>query len=404
MAGRPRKGIADTHVLVTAMGHAAKRSLETAARRWILAGALLTMVWLSMSAVEPLASSAASVPSKNGGAATTPTHATSTASPPTITPPTITTPATTTPAVTTPTVTTPTVTITRPTVTLPTVTITKPTVTTPPIGAPPVTVPTSTTPTVTVPRVAVPGTEVATQRRLRSLVVRLSGCLSTLPLQARHLLLLRAEIETARLQSGIAVARSLHISPAREAELEHASLLELQTAASHSSCGSIPAALIEVPARDQLVLVDPVLVNAGKSADKAQASRVAVRGVGNERAKLSFTLSAGKKVAGIKKVIVALPRGLAFSKSKRHLLQGIVARARGKRLKLTAKVSHGTLAIKLRTPEPEVQFTIASPAITVSKSLARRVRTRKVKTFPIPVTATSTSHKTTRIALNPGAR
>jgi hypothetical protein len=102
---------------------------------------------------------------------------------------------------------------------------------------------------------------VARQRQLRILVVRLSGCLSTLQLHAQRLLLLRAGIAPAPLDSGIAVAHDLHISRGREAQLEHASLVELQTAARRSRCGSTPVPLIEVPARDQLVSVDPVLIH-----------------------------------------------------------------------------------------------------------------------------------------------
>jgi hypothetical protein len=376
MAGRVRRGTTNKQGFAAAVRQAAKRSFEAVARRSIVVGALLTMVLLSMSGAEPLSSRAVTAPSTNVGPTTS---------------------MVTLPTVTLPTVTLPTV--TRPTVTLPTATIAKPTVTPPPF-----TVQTSTTPTVTVPKITASSSTVARQRQLRSLVVRLSGCLSILQLQAQRLLLLRAGIETSGLDSGIAVAHDLHISPVRETELERASLRELRTAARNSRCRSTPAALIEVPARDRLVSVDPELMNLGQSAADAEAFRAAVSGVGKRSARLSLTLGAGNTAAKIKQVIVALPSGLVFSRSKRDLVKGIVAKAGEKRLRLTAKVSHGRLTIKFKTPAPKVQFTIANPAITVSKKLAQRIRTTKAATLRIRVGTTSTSHKTTRIALNPEAR
>jgi hypothetical protein len=385
MAGRVRRGVTEKHGLTAALRHAAQRSLEAVVPRSIVAGAALTLVLLSTFVL-----------SLFGGVAA----ATSTVTKPlvAISRPTVILPTVTRPTVTLPTVTRPTITITNPTATTPPATTT-PTVTTPPIATPPATAPTVTTPKVTPPKATGSSSSVARQRQLRSLVVRLSGCLATLPLQGKRLLLLRAGIETA-LNSRIAVARALHISRQREAQLEHASLLGLQTAARDGGCSSDPVALIEVPARDQLVSVDPVLSNAGRFADSAGASRAAASGVENMRAKLSFTLAAGEHAAAVKQVIVALPVGLRLSSSRRHLVKGIVAKVGGRRLKLTAQVRHGRLTIKFKTPAVKVRFTIARPAITVSKKLAHRVKIRIVKGLLISVAVTGTSHQTTHQRLD----
>jgi hypothetical protein len=93
-----------------------------------------------------------------------------------------------------------------------------------------------------------------------------------------------------------------------------------------------------------------------------------------------------------------LPKGLGFSSSK-NLSTGIVVKAGRRSLKFTANVSHGKLTITLKTPASSAQVTISSPAITVSKTLAKNVKTGKVKTLSVLVTATSTSHATTRLTL-----
>ena len=273
MALRVHKGRTNKQGLATAVRHAPKRSFEAVARRSIVAGTLLGMVLLAMCAVEPLSSGALTVPS--------------------VSVPTVTGPSVSIPSVSVPPVSTPTVTV--------------PTVSTPAVSAPSVSVPfvgstpslsvaggqgtsalsdsaqsgagtSSSTSSVGSGRSAggrdahAPGSAAARQRQLRSLVVRLRGCLSTLRPQAQRVLLLRAGIGTARPDSGSAVAHILHISVVREAQVEHAALVDLQAAARDGRCASSSVTLIQVPAPDRLVRVDAVLMNPGESAGSARAS------------------------------------------------------------------------------------------------------------------------------------
>ncbi len=243
----------------------AVRSFEVVARRPILAGVLLTVALLAMFAVKSLPSGAATVPTARR--------------------PTVATPSGTTPAVSSVTVTVP--------------AGKKAPVTVSPVNVRPVVTPgVGSTPSLSTQAapaapgaLALSGTAVSAsasaslsggrlpatrytrapssaasaQRQLRSLVVRLSQCLSTLSSGSQRMLLLRVEIDTAGPDSRRAVARMLHISVAREARVEHAALLKLQTAARDRICGS-PPAWIHVPAGDRLVLVDPVLTNSSQTA------------------------------------------------------------------------------------------------------------------------------------------
>lgn len=87
-----------------------------------------------------------------------------------------------------------------------------------------------------------------------------------------------------------------------------------------------------------------------------------------------------------------------------NLVRGVEAKASAKKLKLTAKLSHGKLMIKLETPAPSVQITISRPAITVTKTLADRVKAGKVTALGIIVTAASPKHRATRLTLISGTR
>ncbi len=129
------------------------------------------------------------------------------------------------------------------------------------------------------------------------------------------------------------------------------------------------------------------------------ASHASLSGVASGRAKLSLTLTAAKNTAALRTITIALPSGLGFSSTKKNLSAGVHVRARARTLKFSAKVSRGKLTITLKAPVASVQLTISSPAITVARTLAKRVKSRKVKTLSVLVTATNTSHVVARIAL-----
>jgi hypothetical protein len=137
---------------------------------------------------------------------------------------------------------------------------------------------------------------------------------------------------------------------------------------------------------------------------KTSSSHTSLTGVGKRKAKLRFTLTAGRNAPAIKAVTIALPTGLGFSTSKKNLANGINVKSPGaKKLNFTVKISHGRLTITLKTAASSVQVTISNPAINVSKTLAGKVEHHKVKTVPVTVTAADTGHKTTRLTLKPRA-
>jgi hypothetical protein len=72
----------------------------------------------------------------------------------------------------------------------------------------------------------------------------------------------------------------------------------------------------------------------------------------------------------------------------------------GKRLTFAANVRHGKLVITLKTAALSVQITIASPAISVSRTLADKIRAGKDKTLQLHVTAMATNNSTTKVTIS----
>jgi len=123
-------------------------------------------------------------------------------------------------------------------------------------------------------------------------------------------------------------------------------------------------------------------------------------GIARRKAKLVFTVGAGSFAPAIKSIVVSLPSGLSFAKSSKSLKKGIVIRrANGKKLKFKASVKGGRLTITLGSAVGKASITIATPAITVSSSLARKVKRGKIKKLSIGLKAIDTSHKSTGLTL-----
>ena len=130
-------------------------------------------------------------------------------------------------------------------------------------------------------------------------------------------------------------------------------------------------------------------------------SRTSFRGIAKKNEPtLSFTLAAGPDAPGIETVVVGLPGGVRFSSSARDLGKRIIVKGPGgRRLRFTAKVSHGVLTITLASPAAKLQVTIEAPAIGVSQTLATWVADRHVRILHVVVKATDSGGYTTRLVL-----
>jgi subtilase family serine protease len=127
-------------------------------------------------------------------------------------------------------------------------------------------------------------------------------------------------------------------------------------------------------------------------------SRVSLTSVGAARPRLSFTITAGREEPSIKSINISLPRGLRFTSSRST---AVVAGAKGKHLKFTARLLHGALVLTLRTASPQVRVTISSPRLAASDSLTaalvRHRATRVTMTFRVTDAAKVTARLSRKI-------
>jgi hypothetical protein len=125
-------------------------------------------------------------------------------------------------------------------------------------------------------------------------------------------------------------------------------------------------------------------------------SHVSISRVAKRRPALSFRLTAGPGGRPLSAVAIAPPHGLSFSKSHTHGVT--VDGANGKRAKWTAKLSRGVLTITLKSPQSKLSVAIDSPALTVSGSLASKVKRHKVSKVTFTFTVTDSAHVKTKLS------
>jgi hypothetical protein len=106
-------------------------------------------------------------------------------------------------------------------------------------------------------------------------------------------------------------------------------------------------------------------------------SRASLSGIAKGRPRLAFTLSAGSGSPALKKLQIALPKGLSFSRSFRS--GTAVDGPNGKRVKgVKLSVSKGALVITLPKAITRMRITIGPPAISASRNLISGVKHKKV--------------------------
>jgi subtilase family serine protease len=129
-------------------------------------------------------------------------------------------------------------------------------------------------------------------------------------------------------------------------------------------------------------------------------ARVSLSGIAKRKAKFAFTVAAGLGAPSLKSITVTAPSGLTFSKAKKSLSKGVVVKnSAGKRLKFKAKVSGRKLTITLSSATAKATVSLASPALGVTKTLAKNVKRHKTKTLTFVVKATDSAHHATTLKL-----
>ncbi len=129
-------------------------------------------------------------------------------------------------------------------------------------------------------------------------------------------------------------------------------------------------------------------------------SGTSLSGVARGQAQLAFTLTAGANAPVLRKLTVALPRGLTVSRSSRLVRRRISVRSpKGAHLKFKLATSRTKLTITLKSGARSVQVLIASPAIVSSNALIGLVSTGQSGRLDVTIRATDASGASTPLAL-----
>lgn len=120
-------------------------------------------------------------------------------------------------------------------------------------------------------------------------------------------------------------------------------------------------------------------------------SHVSLSSVGAARPRLSFTVGAGRGAPLLRTLTVALPHGLHFTRSRPRVT---ISGRRGKHLRFTPSLHHGTLVLKLRAAARQVHVTISYPRLRAGGSLVAHRSAR----VTVTVRVTDSGNLTTKLA------
>jgi subtilase family serine protease len=128
------------------------------------------------------------------------------------------------------------------------------------------------------------------------------------------------------------------------------------------------------------------------------SSRPVLSGISKRKAKLRFTITAGANAPAVRALAITLPGGVTFAKSVKSLKKGIVVKSSsGKKLAFAVKIRKGVVTITLAKQAGKVVLTIGKPAVTVSSTLAGKVKHHKVKSLTLTIAVTDAARHTTKL-------
>jgi subtilase family serine protease len=130
---------------------------------------------------------------------------------------------------------------------------------------------------------------------------------------------------------------------------------------------------------------------------RVRASSVRLLPGGHVR--LWVTLLAGARAAGIKSVVVSVPRAVQLSLTPRDRKGGISAVSpSGRRLSNTSRLLHAALIIRLTRTTRNATVSLASPQLSLSRQLTANLTSHRVRTVKLVATSIDGDGITTRLS------
>jgi hypothetical protein len=130
------------------------------------------------------------------------------------------------------------------------------------------------------------------------------------------------------------------------------------------------------------------------------AGKARLSGIGSRRPELSFFVQQGANAPALHSITVILPSGLGLAGKPKLLHKGVrVKRPHGGSVSFSARRDHGHLVLGFKSSISHVAVTVEGPALTVSRSIAHRVRAHKLKQLKIKLRVLDAASTATTITL-----
>jgi subtilase family serine protease len=129
-----------------------------------------------------------------------------------------------------------------------------------------------------------------------------------------------------------------------------------------------------------------------KKAKPLKASKITLAGLAKRKPTLTFVIGGGK--TALKAFSISVPTGLAFSKKPKLLNKGVKVKTGKKAAKFKATGKKRVLGITLKKTAKKVTVTIGRPALTITRSEAKKIKRKKVKTLALTIRTTNAKRKT----------
>jgi hypothetical protein len=123
-------------------------------------------------------------------------------------------------------------------------------------------------------------------------------------------------------------------------------------------------------------------------------SHARISGVAKRKPKLVFTLTAARDGTSLTKLSVALPAGFSLARSKTTLKGGLLLQDGSERAKWRAAIRGRTLVVTLSDRALSVRFSLSGPALSVTRTLAKKVRAHRTRTLSVAIEAFTGSAQT----------
>jgi hypothetical protein len=133
----------------------------------------------------------------------------------------------------------------------------------------------------------------------------------------------------------------------------------------------------------------PTKVKPGRPSGSGQA----LTGVAKRHPKLVFGLSAGVAAPNIHVVVVSLPKGLAFRRTR-----GVtILDTNNRKMRFTTTVFKTAVTFVLRSGQSHVSVTMAGPALSATSKLVAKARRHKAGRLGLSIKVTDTDQRTTKL-------